>query len=173
MSPTRSSNSAYIFDTVVLANFALANRLDLLTTRYGPRLLVLHEVLNEITAGVVAGYFALHAVEKALARKELSTATGISSSSERDTYRTLLRTLGPGEAACIAYAKHHGGIVVTDDRAAREHCRDYGLPFTGTIGILKACCRDGQLSPEDADSVLLSMIEAGYYSPVQKISNLM
>ena len=172
MSPMRSPTSTYVFDAVVLSNFALANRIDLLTCRYGSRLLILQEILNEITAGVVACYFALHAVEKAVANAECSPTPAISSPSERDTYRMLLRTLGSGEAACIAFAKHHGGIIVTDDKAARETCKEHGLPFTGTIGILKASCLDEQLTPEDADTVLQSMIEAGYYSPVQKISSL-
>lgn len=162
----------YFFDTVTLSNFTLAGRLDLLVTRYGRRALVTHAVLDELTDGVVAGFAALRQVEAAVARGALARAKPLSPD-ERDLYRQLLRTLGPGEASCIACAKTRGGIVVSDDRAARDCCAERVVPCTGTIGILKACTRDGTLPPEAADAALQAMIEAGYHSPVRRISDIL
>ncbi len=85
----------------------------------------------------------------------------------------LLRILGSGKASCIAYARGCGAIVVTDDKTARECCIERGVKYTGTIGILKACCLDGTLSLDDADNTLAAMIDSGYYAPVQRISDLM
>ena len=82
------------------------------------------------------------------------------------------KILAPGEASCLAYAKIHDAVAVTDDRTDRECCGRHGVTFTGTIGIHKACCLDGTLSPEEADITLQAMIEAGFYSPVQCISGL-
>jgi predicted nucleic acid-binding protein len=54
----------------------------------------------------------------------------------------------------------------------RVTCEERDVPFTGTVGILKGCVRDGMLLADEADAVLRSMIEAGYFSPVRRISDL-
>jgi predicted nucleic acid-binding protein len=169
----RDPQRVYVFDTVALSNFAIAGRLDLLAARYGQQLLITQEVLDEVADGVVAGYFALRTIEEAFADETFGKVRVLSSRSERNTYGVLLRILGSGEASCIAYAESQGGIVVTDDRAARGCCLARGIACTGTIGILKACCQDDLLPPEEADAILTTMIEAGYYAPVQRISDLL
>ena len=162
----------YLFDTVALSNFALAGRLDLLVSRYGKRAVITPEVFGEITDGIVAGYFALQEVATALNNDLLTLATPLTSPAARQVYCELLHSLAPGEASCIAHACSCGGTVVTDDRTARQYCGERNIPVTGTIGILKACCNDGTLSPDEADDVLRTMIDAGYYAPVQRISDL-
>jgi predicted nucleic acid-binding protein len=159
------------FDTVTLSNFALAGRLHILTERYGPRAHITPEVLNEVLEGIVAGYGKLQAIEVALEEEKLGSA-GALTAEERRIYQELLRILSPGEASCIASAEVRGGIVVTDDRAARGCCEEREVPFTGTIGIFKAFVRDGALTAEEADVILHSMIDAGYFSPVRRISDL-
>ncbi len=162
----------YFFDTVSLCNFALAKSLDLLVSRYGLRARITQEVLDEVTDGVVAGHAGLRAIEDAVADARFSRAPSPTSPDERESYRQMLRILAPGEASCIACAKARGGIVVTDDKTARECCTERGVKFTGTIGILKACSQTGSLTPEAADAILQTMIAAGYYSPIQRISDL-
>jgi predicted nucleic acid-binding protein len=166
------SKENYLFDTVALSNFALAGRFELLVARYGKRAIITPEVLDEVTDGVIAGYFALSEIERAVEEGRLSRSSPLPTAAERQTYRELLRCLGSGEASCIAHAVEHGGVIVTDDGTARQCCNERGIAFTGTIGILKACSMDGALSPEEADKILQSMITAGYYSPVQRISDL-
>ncbi len=168
----RRGKGPYLFDTVSLSNFALVGRLELLVERYGKRAVVTPEVLDEVTDGVSAGYVALREIEDAVDGGRLSRADRLPAPAERQTYRELLRTLAPGEASCIAHVAEHGGVVVTDDRAARQCCSERGITFTGTIGILKACSIDGTLSTEEADDILQSMIDAGYYSPIQHISGV-
>ena len=63
--------------------------------------------------------------------------------------------------------------MVTDDRAARACCTELGVVFTGTIGILKACCLQKVLDPDTADSILQSMIASGYRSPVGRVSDIL
>lgn len=168
----RKPGEPLFFDTVTLSNFALAERLDILVSRYGRRVCVVSEVMDELLDGIVAGYPALAAIESAVSRGEFSHS-GAMSSAERLSYRQLLRTLASGEAACIACAGIRGGTVVTDDRAGRECCAERGVKFSGTVGILRACCRDGTLSPDEADVVLQTMISAGYHSPVRRISDIL
>ncbi|MBN1152281.1 MAG: hypothetical protein JXA58_03635 [Dehalococcoidia bacterium] len=162
----------YFFDTVTLSNFALAGRVDIVTSRYGPNALVTSQVLDEIVQGIVAGHEELREIEAAVAASSLGMA-GQLVSAERETYRELLNILAPGEASCIACARHRRGIVVTDDRAARECCAERGVRFTGTVGILKACCVNGTLCAAEADEILLAMIAAGYHSPVGRVSDLL
>jgi len=158
------------FDTVTLSNFALTDSLPLLVSRYGRRLHITPEVLDEVLDGIVAGYSTLSVIEAAVNTGKFRLA-GPLTLAERQIYRELLRILAPGEAACIACAKGRGGVVATDDRVARNCCLERGFRFTGTLGILKACCVDGTLSPEAADTLLLAMIKAGYHSPVHRISD--
>lgn len=164
--------TSYYFDTVTLCNFALANRLDLLIARYGTRVQITPAVLGEVLDGVAVGYSALQEIEKAVTTDAFAQA-GMLREREREIFRDLLRTLSPGEASCIACAQNRGGIVVTDDRAARDCCREREVRFTGTIGVLKACCRDEIIEPSEADTILQAMIDAGYFSPVRNISGLL
>lgn len=159
----------YYLDTVTLSNFALSDRLDLLIARYGRRAIITPQVLDEIADGIVAGYSELRKVETAVAGGKFRGAEGFSAK-ERDIYLERLRTLSPGEASCITLAQSRGGVVATDDRTARNTCFDNGVPFTGTIGILKACVLDGVLSLQEADDVLRAMTRSGYHSPVRRIS---
>lgn len=159
----------YYLDTVTLSNFALSGRTDLLVARYGRRAVVPPQVLDEIADGVVAGYSKLREIETAVTAGDFSSAEEFSAE-ERDIYRERLRVLSPGEASCVALAQTRGGIVVTDDRAARNCCFDNGIPLTGTVGILKACVLDAVLSIQEADDVLQAMTGAGYHSPVRGIS---
>jgi predicted nucleic acid-binding protein len=132
---------------------------------------VTQEVLAEIVDGMVVGYHALGVIESAVRDGELECAGPIPPD-RQSLYKELLRSLAPGEASCVVQAKAHDGVVATDDRAAREQCADLGVPVTATIGILKACCLDGTFSPQEADAILQAMVEAGFYSPVRRVSDL-
>jgi predicted nucleic acid-binding protein len=161
----------WFFDTVVLSNFALAERLDLLVTRYGARLAITNEVLDEISDGVAAGHDGLAPIQT-LAADGVVKAT-VLNPDERKLYVKLLRALGPGEASCIAAAVTRHALVATDDRAARACCAEHKVQVTGTIGILKACCRDCALTADRADAILAAMVAHGFYSPVRRISDVL
>lgn len=164
---------AHLFDTVTLSNFALVGQFELLVKRYGRGLLVAPEVLGEVAEGVIAGYSALREIEAAVDAGRVGQPSALSSEADRRVYRELLRILAPGEASCIAHAEACSGVVVSDDHTARQCCSERGIAVTGTIGILKACCMDATLTPEEADAILKSMIDVGYYSPVPSLRGLM
>lgn len=159
--------AGWFFDSVTLSNFALADGLHVLTTRYRGRGFVTTQVVDELTRGVTAGYAALAGclplVDKGILRLVSLDKT------ERTTYTQLNAHLGQGEAGTIAAASHRHGIVVTDDRAARRSCADMAIPVTGTIGILLASVRDRQLTLAAANDLLRKMIAAGFHSPVQRL----
>lgn len=165
--PERRSR-LFIFDTVVVSNFALAGRLDLLKRRYGHRGWITTEVLDELARGPSQGRRELADVAALLGENGLAEYT--LSRAERKLYSTLLQTLGSGEASCIAAAKGRLAVVATDDAKARKTCADRQIRITGTVGILVAMVHDGELSGEEADQVLETMVRHGFFSPVESIS---
>ena len=83
----------YYFDTIVLSNFALSGRFDLLIDRYGPRAQITPEVLDEVSDGIVAGHRELKQIEAAVEKDACSAAPSLTIA-ERTIYRELLGTLG-------------------------------------------------------------------------------
>jgi predicted nucleic acid-binding protein len=160
-----------VFDTVVLSNYALAGALDWLAGRFRGLGCIPQEVLDELAAGAAEGYGSLAGAEAVLGRAGFRFQ--IMTASERRLFRRWRTTLGAGEAACIAIAAPHRWTVASDDRAARNACSEIGLPMTGTIGILKAAVGDGALALDAADDLLARMKDAGYYSPIQRLREIL
>lgn len=159
------------FDTVVLSNFAFArDGLAFLKKRYRTRGIVTLQVLQEIAKATYSGYQQLEMINQLLFTKNGFQKTSLNEQ-EQLYYIELLRNLGEGEAACIAAASQRNGIVVTDDRLARNFCKERKVVVTGTIGILRAACQDNALEPSLADQMLNDMISQGFYSPIVKISD--
>ena len=79
----------FLFDTVTISNFALADCLDLLAERYGHQLLLTVEVLDEIANGVTLGYAPLQKVEQSV-EANIFTQTTLTWE-ERQTFRGILR----------------------------------------------------------------------------------
>ncbi|MCD6397683.1 MAG: hypothetical protein J7L71_09090 [Spirochaetaceae bacterium] len=161
----------YYFDTVVLSNFALINRLDLLNILYPGRLFITTEVVDEISRGIVSGFAPLqsilHSIEDGLYFQHILSV------SERKKYTSLLVNLGSGEASSIAAAHTVNGVVVTDDKLARKICSESSLNMSGTIGILKKLCLKKIVQSMEADSILEEMIDNGFFSPVSTIIDIM
>jgi len=161
------------FNTVVLSNFAFAERgISFLKDRYRNRGVITLQVFQEIAKATYLDFPLLEQIETRLLVKGGFQKTSLKEK-EQTHYISLLRNLGEGEASCIACAQERAGIVVTDDRAARNHCKERNIFLSGTIGILKAACLDAILDKDQADRMLKEMISAGFYSPIQKISDIL
>jgi len=160
---------SWYFDTVSLSNFLFSGSDHLLKKRYHKCGFITWEVYDELCAGFVK-YPTLQKIETFLENK-IFTLISLSDQA-RQLYPNLIVHLGKGEASCIAAAKISQGIVVTDDRSARQQCRHSHVSFTGTIGILKACVIDGTTNLNQADIYLGKMIKQGFYSPVRSISEI-
>ena len=159
--------TAWFFDSVTLSNFALADGLHVVDTRYKGRGFVATQVVDELACGVAAGHVLLSGCLGLLDKGVLRVAA--LDRDERVTFGLLITHLGQGESGTIAAAKHRQGVAVTDDLAARRTCVDLNVPVSGTIGILLAAVRDGQLIWAEADALLRKMIAAGFHSPVKRL----
>jgi predicted nucleic acid-binding protein len=160
-----------IFDTVSIANFCLAEAMPLIEQRYPERAFISSAVYAEILDGISSGHHRLGGIEQAVNRKVMRILEP--EAKEYDIYRTLLPRLGRGEASCIAIARCRKMTVATDDRAARSTCAEMKVRFTGTVGILLASAKDGLASLSEADAILARMIAAGFYAPVNSISQIL
>jgi len=159
----------WVFDTVVLSNFLLAEALFILEKRYRKCGFITWQVYDEVSAGI-AEFPKLKLIDKLIKDKTFKLVA--LSLSQRKDFQELIGHLGKGEASCIAFAKKQNVTVVTDDRAARKQCAFMKIPFTGTVGILKASLLDDHLSLSRADEILHKMIEAGFYSPIRSLADI-
>lgn len=101
----------------------------------------------------------LVAILKDLEKMGVIQVTDIDDSSEKELSAfTLLRLgkrLGSGESASIAIAYNRGFDVATDDRMAREVCRDSypSINIFGTGDLLNMAVRDGILTQREVNSI--------------------
>lgn len=156
-------NKPIFFDTVVLSNFSFVDSgLLFLRKKYSERGGITMQVETEVIKASYSGIPYVDQIEEILLVKKGFKRVRLTEE-EYSLYITLLRNLGDGEASCIAAAKRREGVVATDDRLARNYCKEQGLPVTGTIGILKNAVLEGLLGMDEADDMLRIMIENGFY----------
>jgi predicted nucleic acid-binding protein len=150
-------------DTTVLNNFAQVGRPELLQLAF-PGLSAPRAVRTELSAGErlgrvpVGDWSWLQLVD--LTETETARA------------RELEQHLQSGEAACLAVAEARGGLVLTDDSAARRFAGALQLQISGTVGALVRLLRSEALTLLQADLVLAEMITRGYRSPVVSLREL-
>jgi|SRR3972149_1421694 len=152
-----------VVDTAVLSNFARVRRAQLLQQAF-PDIATPHAVVEELEQGERLGYVPatdwswlkiviLDASEEALAGK-------------------LAEKLGLGESACLAVASTRALTVLTDDQDARRMAKTLGLNVSGTLGVLARLVSSKAIDLADADSLLGTMIQQGYRSPVRSLREL-
>lgn len=152
--------SLFLADTTVLSNFAHTGRQDLLR-RLFPELSAPRAVREELSAGERLGRIPVG---------DWSWLEFVDlSETERLRAADLERYLQAGEAACLAVAEARGGLVLTDDSAARRMAGALKLKLSGTIGALVDLVRREILSLPQADALLAEMVARGYRSPVRSL----
>jgi predicted nucleic acid-binding protein len=118
----------FVADAGPIISFARARRLELLRQ-------VVHEVwIPE------AVYYEL--VTKGVGRsgaRETSQGVWIKRRSVTDhaAVRTLPRTLGAGEREALILAQELGAVLLADDPEARDMAARLGIPFLGSLGVLR------------------------------------
>lgn len=153
-----------LLDNTVLSNFALVGRPDLLHTALKTAVTV-PPIWTEFEAGVSLGrvpitdYNWLKIVALTAAEQQLATQ--------------LQRSLDAGEAAGIAVAHLRQGRLLTDDWLARRIAAQFGVPVSGTLGVLLRLMRTNQLGLLQANQLLTQMIDDGYRSPVKALDSLL
>jgi predicted nucleic acid-binding protein len=73
----------------------------------------------------------------------------------------------------MAAVKFRGGMLVSDDRKARQVALEIGVKVTGTLGILVIDVERNRMTLKEANQALEKMIEYGYRSPVKDLGSLL
>jgi predicted nucleic acid-binding protein len=150
-------------DTTVLNNFAQIGRPDLLRKAF-PGLAAPREVRVELSEGerlglVPAGDWSW------LETLELEVR-------ESDRAAELRRHLQDGEAACLAMVESRGGLVLTDDGAARRFAARLSIEVSGTLGVLARLLHHEFLTLAQGDAFLAQMMARGYRCPIRSLREL-
>lgn len=143
-------------DTTVLNNFAQIRRPDLLKSAY-PDLSAPVPVWNELEQGVGRGLVPF-CDWSWLAILDLTAP-------EQAQADEMGRSLGRGEAACIAIALSRKLLMLSDDWDARSLGRSFGLEISGSLGVLDRLVLRQVLSLDEADASLAEMVRRGFRSP--------
>ena len=151
-----------LLDNTVLTNFALIGRSDLILDLW-PDACITPAVQAEYQAGVTSRQLPVDAWQS-LPIVTLTPA-------EAAFVNQLSQRLGAGERTCIAAAHHQNGLFVSDDFDARRQAQAYGIPTTGTIGILLLNIQYKRITLGKGNDLLTQLIKLGYRSPVTKLDD--
>lgn len=143
---------ALVFDTSVLVNFLVIDRLDLLATAADHRWVTDH-VLGEVTADYPVQ---LARYQRAL-ESGLLEATDVTGLCELSAFAQLLegRVLGVGECSAIALAGCRQLALALDDKRARARARATfpEVSILGTQEVMLRAIACGAITVEEADSI--------------------
>lgn len=137
-----------LIDTSVLINFLHLDRLDLLGKLPDYEFQVPDHVLEEIRDSVLR-----ERMEEGL-RSGFLSVLSITDMVEIESYARFHRTLGQGEAACLAVAVRRGYWVASDDRGAFRRAATEGIGkerIITTPDLIVLTIRAGVASVEMAD----------------------
>jgi predicted nucleic acid-binding protein len=126
-----------VFDTDIISTFGKIKRLDLLKDLFpNTRFFIPPSVYNELFKARERGYeFVDYVIESGilevapLNKEELELLSKL---------REERRSLGLGELEGASICKHREYILVTNDRAAKKVCDQYGIEFIDLRMILKS-----------------------------------
>lgn len=145
---SRDSIKFAVTDTNILINFMHIDRLDLFGALPGYGFLVPEHVLDEITRNDQ-----IEQIKEAL-RANFLLEVSITDFGEMATYADFRRTLGQGEAACLAIAVHRGLLIASDETRAfrREAVKRIGADrLLTTPSLILSVIEAGLASVEEAD----------------------
>jgi predicted nucleic acid-binding protein len=126
-----------VFDTDIISTFGKIKRLDLLKDLFpNTRFFIPPSVYNELFKARERGYeFVDYVIESGilevapLNKEELELLSRL---------REERRSLGLGELEGVSICEHREYILVTNDRAAKKVCDQYGIEFIDLRMILKS-----------------------------------
>jgi predicted nucleic acid-binding protein len=147
-----------VLDCDVLSSFAWVNRLDILEKLYAKNMIVLEEVINELSK------------IKHIAQRVESCITGgsirlVSIPANAPEALELARLLesgryGRGEAACLAYLKYNFGSLGSNNISdVRAVCSEKNIYLLTVPDIINAACQANIITLEEANTVWINMIK--------------
>ncbi len=154
-----------IIDNTVLSNFARTNHLQLLELFCRSRGLIVQAVREEFQRGISRGLFP---------ETDLSWMNQIDITDHKEIYlsQRYRLELGNGESDCLAIAVCRNHELLTDDRKARQIGFREQVRVSGSVGVLGSLVRRSTISLYEGNRVLAEFINAGYFSPIEELDDL-
>lgn len=154
-----------LIDNTVLSNFALVGSLRSVRRFCRGRGLTTRAVYQEFQAGVEKRVFQ----DTNLSWLRL---THLRNQPEKQRFIRYHRRLGAGEASCLAVASSRGHSLLTDDMMARKEAYRSGIVVSGSLGVLVALIRNGDLTLVEGNALLQVFLTTGYFSPINRLDDL-
>ena len=154
-----------VIDNTVLSNFARTNHLQLLELFCRNRGLIVQAVREEFQRGINRGLFP---------ETDLSWVNQIDITDSKEIYlsQRYRLELGNGESDSLAIAVSRNHELLTDDRKARQIGFREQVRVSGSVGVLGSLIRRSTISLLEGNQVLKEFINAGYFSPVEELDDL-
>jgi predicted nucleic acid-binding protein len=155
-----------LIDNTVLSNFALVGELILLKDYCQGKGATTEYVLAEFERGIKEGIFINTNLDwlKNLALVDVK---------ESSLFKTLSKRLGAGEASCLAIAMYREYDLLSDDMAVRKVALREKVRISGSIGVLLELIRIEKINLEKGNKILRNFIKYGYFSPVDRLNELL
>ena len=151
---------SWVFDATPLIYLAKAERLDVIETLDGPRIVpeaIHHEV---VTTGVERGYDDARRIERAVEAGLVDVDLDDSPVADR-----LQRHPGLSDAdvAVLACADARDGVAVMDESAGRSAAEVEDIETRGTAYLVLSAVKRGAMAPERGHRTIDAMVDAGWY----------
>jgi predicted nucleic acid-binding protein len=137
-------------DTCILINFALVDRIDLLTTLAEFKFCIPEDVWAEIERPDLRQIIEQHLLNGQLQLVRLDTPK------ELALFAIYNQVLGRGESACLAIAETRGWAIATDeskDKKWRRTIADKKLQILNTQALILRSIQNGRITVQEADAI--------------------
>lgn len=153
----------WVLDATPLIYLAKAERLDVIETLDGPRVVPEAVYREAVTAGVERGYDDARRIERAV---ECGLVDVVAVDTDDSPVATRLARhpgLSDADVAVLACADARDATAVMDESAGRSAAEVEDIETRGTAYLVLASVRDGQLSKAEGRDAIDAMIDHGWY----------
>ena len=152
-----------VFDATPLIYLAKADRLDVIESLDGPRL-VPKRVYREVVAdGIEAGYDDARRIEQSVDDGPLDIVAVDIEDPPAATRLARHPGLSDADVSVLACAEARDAIAVMDEAVGRSAAEVEGIETRGTAYLVLSAVKRGHLSPEAGREAIDAMIGSGWY----------
>jgi len=147
-----------VLDCDVLSSFAWANRLDILEQLYAKNMIVLEEVIDELSKIARIA----KKVDSIIKRGSIRLVSTPANAPEALELARLLKSgrYGKGEAACLAYLKYNFGSLASNNLSdVKVVCSDKNICLLTVPGIINHAYETNVITEKEANEVWMEMIK--------------
>jgi predicted nucleic acid-binding protein len=152
-----------VFDATPLIYLAKADRLGVIESFDGPRLVPKRVYREVVTDGIEAGYDDACRIEQVADDGALETVGVDIENSEAATRLRRHPGLSGADVAVLACAETRDAVAVMDEAAGRSAAEVTGIETRGTAYLVLSAVKSGQLSLAAGRETIDAMIESGWY----------